>query len=115
MTTTLEIQLNGARYPVACSEAEAPRVRQIAEQLQSRLAGLHKDLGHAQISDAHLLALMGLILMDEVAEAQSKAASAPIPEPALIQDNSEDTELFINAVSHLTDRVNLIAQRLKAA
>ena len=115
MITTLEIQLNGSRYPVACSEAEAPRIEQMARQLQTRLAALHKDLGHAQVSDAHLLALMGLILMDEVTEAQSKPAPVAAPAPAAIQDNFAETELFINAVSHLTQRVNLIAKKLQAA
>jgi cell division protein ZapA (FtsZ GTPase activity inhibitor) len=111
MTTTLEIQLNGSRYPVACSEAEAPRVRQIAEQLQARVAQLRKDLGSAQVTDAHLFALMGLILMDEIAELKATATIAPTR-----QDSGENgEEIFINAVSHLTDRVNLIAQRLKAA
>jgi cell division protein ZapA (FtsZ GTPase activity inhibitor) len=113
MTTTLDINLNGSRYPVACSEAEAPRIKYIAEQLQSRLAQLRQDLGQAQVSDAHLFALMGLILMDEVTEAQSK--SAPVHAPAASQDHSSETELFINAVSHLTDRVNLIAKKLRAA
>jgi cell division protein ZapA (FtsZ GTPase activity inhibitor) len=103
---------------VACSEAEAPRVKQIGEQLQARIAQLRADLGSAQVSDAHLFALVGLILMDELAEAKLAAVPTPTPAPApepIKQDNSEETELFINAVSHLTDRVNLIAQKLRAA
>lgn len=111
MSVNLDIQLNGAKYPVACSEAEAPRVKQLAEQLQTRLSALHKDLGYAQVTDAHLLALMALMLMDEVSE-KSNASAASVPVPSA---NAEEQELFIHAVSHLTERVNLIAQKLRAA
>ena len=115
MSTSLEILLNGSHYPVACSEAEAPRVQALADQLQSRLSQLHKDLGYAQVSDAHLLALMALMLMDEIPDASTAPVAKPTPPSVPAPANNDEEELFISAVHHLTNRVNSIAQKLRAA
>jgi len=114
MTTTLELNINGRIYPVVCSEAEAPRIRDLGRQLQERASKLQAQFNGVHVTEAHIMVLLNLMLLDEVAEAKI-AAKAVVPVPAAPAASNDDQELMVKAVEHLTDRVNSIAKRLKAA
>ncbi len=113
MTTTIELNINGRIYPVACSEAEAPRIRDLGRQLQERASKLQSQFNGVQVTEAHLMVLMNLMLMDELSEAQKKAVPAPAQQ--VQAPSNDDQELMVKAVEHLTARVISIADRLKAA
>jgi len=118
--TTIEITLNGRDYPVACSEAEVPRIQELSKQLNARTTNLQAQMG-TSVSDAHLLVMVNLMLLDELSDAQLKAVVAQeSAQEAIItataqQTPSEDEEILVSAVRHLTGRVNSIAEKLKAA
>jgi len=113
--TTIEITLNGRDYPVACSEAEASRIQDLAKQLNARTTNLQAQMG-TSVSDAHLLVMVNLMLLDELSDAQLKAVVAQEAAAAAAQKTpSDDEEILVSAVRHLTGRVNSIAEKLKAA
>ena len=118
MTMTVEITLNGRDYLVACSEGEAPRIRELAKQLTARVNNLQSQLG-TSASDAYLMVMVNLMLLDELSEAQLKvvAAQKSAQEAAAVAQKPapEEEEILISAVLHLTDRVNNIAKKLQAA
>jgi len=119
MTTTIEITLNGRDYPVACSEAEATRIQDLAKQLNARTTNLQAQMG-TSVSDAHLLVMVNLMLLDELADAQLKAVVAQeTAQEAMAmtaqQILPDEQKILVSAVRHLTGRVNSIAEKLKAA
>ena len=118
MSVTVEISINGRSYPVSCAESEAPRIRALGADLAARAAKLQAQLG-GLVEVSHLLVLSHLMALDELAEAKSKAIAPvvveKIVEKIVERDNSEEQEILVSAVAHLTGRVNLIAQRLRAA
>lgn len=118
MNVTVEINLNGRIYPVACTQDEAPRLRELGRQLQERMAKLQGQFGDVSVTDAHLLVLINLMALDELSDAQKSAKPAPVAQPpvqAAAPQNDNEQAIMVKAVEHLTQRVISIADRLKAA
>jgi len=115
MSLTIELNINGRVYPIASSEAEAPRIRELGRQLHERAAKLQAQFSGVQVTDAHLMVLLNLMTMDELSEAQQGAKTAQVPAPKPVAEQNNDQELMVKAVEHLTTRVISIADRLKAA
>jgi len=117
--TTVDIPLNGRSYAVACSEAEAPRIQELVKILHTRVMNLQMQMDQS-VSDAHLLTMVSLMLLDELTTAQDKAtvmqdAAEKAWDIAGHAVPAEERELMVSAVRHLTGRVNSIAERLRAA
>lgn len=120
MSVTVEINIHGRNYPVVCNEADAPRIRELGRDLSARATKLQSDLG-GLVEASHLLVLTNLMALDELLDAKSRA-TMPVTiekivevEKIIEQDNSAEQEILVQAVTHLTNRVNSIAQRLRAA
>lgn len=96
------ITMNGRHYAIGCADGEEARLRSLAAELDSRVAGLVSEVG--QIGDARLLVMAGLLLLDEMeelrVEARGGGADADDRSAALIES--------------LADRVESLAARLEA-
>ena len=103
----VDISINGRIFAVACDEGQEARVRELATILDSRARLLASQSTPGTIGETHLLVLAGLMLADELSEAQGSAEER--------KPGDEDQELLIAAVDHLTDRIGLIAARLERA
>ena len=123
MNITVELSIGGRTYPVSCSEAEAPRIRELGKILSRRFYDLANDLKGCQATDAHIMVLLNLMALDDLekadkavqaaeAKADEAANAVAVPPPA---NDVEETALIVKAVEHLTGRVNLIAKQLRAA
>jgi cell division protein ZapA (FtsZ GTPase activity inhibitor) len=114
--TTVNLTLNGRDYAVSGKPEDAPRLIALGEELRKRVEGLKAQLGGAIVSDAQLLVLVNLMVLDELDEARKAIFTAPqraaTPKPAA--DSGEEA-LMVQAVEHLTGRVISIAQKLRAA
>lgn len=108
MSITIEVSVGGRNYPIVCDESDAPRIRELSTQLAARASTLQTQMG-GLVPDAHLLVLTNLMALDELSETPAKTSmSTPT-------SNTDDEEILIQAVSHLTSRVNNIARQLRAA
>ncbi len=117
--TVVEVPLNGRTYPIACSEAEAPRIQELVKQLHARVMNLQMQMDQP-VSDAHLLIMVNLMLLDELSTAEDKAtvmqeAAEKAWDIAKESVPAEEREIIVSAVRHLTGRVNSIAEKLRAA
>lgn len=99
----LEITINGRVYSLDCDPEDAPRVREMAVYLDSRVKSLGKTAAMAS-SDAHLLAITGLMLADEIMELRAQAPG----EPAL-------TTAMAGTVEKLAARIESVAKRFEKA
>lgn len=109
MTMTVDLAILGQTFQIGCTEAEAPRIREVGAQLAQRIQNLQRQMG-SSATLSQLLVINNLMTLDELAETQGVAAAPAAPAPS-----NDDQELMVKAVEHLTSRVNLIAQRLRAA
>lgn len=100
----VDISINSRSYAVSCDEGQEQRVRDLASMIDSRVAQLTGG-GAGAVGETHLLVLAGLMLADELNEAKARAETR----------STEDTEVLVAAVDHLTDRIEAIAARLAAA
>ncbi|MBR4105983.1 MAG: cell division protein ZapA [Alphaproteobacteria bacterium] len=62
----ITITINSREYPVACEDGQELRIMQLADVLDEKAKQLAGDAG--QISESLLLAMVGLLLADELSE-----------------------------------------------
>lgn len=62
----ISITINSREYPVACEDGQEVRIMQLADILDEKAKLLAGDTN--QISESHLLAMVGLLLADELSE-----------------------------------------------
>lgn len=108
----VELSINGRSYTVACDPGQEDRLRDLASIVDSRVRQLAGPRGG--VGETHALVLAGLMLADELSEAQSAAASSAAASADEGADGDEQ-ELLVAAVEHLTDRISVIADRLERA
>jgi len=65
----VDVLINGRRYQIACDKGQEEHLSQLAEFVDKRVQGLVGSVG--QVGDARLLAMISLLLADELSEAYS--------------------------------------------
>ena len=96
----LTLKVNGYAYSVGCDDGQEPHLRAMAEQIESRVAGL-KAMG-GQSGEARLLLLTALMMADELHDMalERDERRPPPPRPAApVPDR------------RLIERLNLLAER----
>lgn len=100
----VDIQLNGRTYPVACEDGQEDRVLELAEYVDSKLKAIAAS-APADASKDRLLAISALMLADEaLRKTESGAEGAGL--------STDDEEILLAAVEHLTHRINGLTERL---
>ena len=108
---TVDISLLGRIYPLACTEGQEARLRQLASMLEEKMR-LAAGAGQSGMGEIRLMLLAGLMLADDVLEVQQAKEDAM---HSLQQEYNAQEDVFIDAVEHLTDRVQTLAEKLSAA
>ena len=73
------ITINDREYPIACENGQEARIMQLAQILDQKAQMLKSFSG--KISENMLLAMIGILVADDLFEARkSAAASAPAPQ-----------------------------------
>ena len=68
------LTINGRSYAVSCENGQEARLRRLGKYLDAHIGRLAGEVG--QVGDLRLMLLAGLIVSDELAEAQDKLAKA---------------------------------------
>ena len=110
------ITINSREYAVACEDGQELRIIQLAKILDDRARALTG--GSQQVNEAMLLALVGLMLADELTESK-KSSSTTNPQA---NQHSEDEkfaerirkidESTANQIKSLHEKLNLLASEL---
>ncbi len=114
----VDININGRLFGVACDEGQEDRVRDLAAMIDQRVRLLAGAAPAGAGGETQILVLAGLMLADELTETKTALAAkgtAGEAAPAQVRNRSDDEELLIAAVDHLTDRIAVIADRLGGA
>lgn len=99
------ITINSREYAIACENGQEARIMQLAGILEEK-AQLLKNIS-GRISENMLLAMIGILVADDLVEArksQSQAAAQPAAQPT-------DTTALDREIA---DRLRLVGEKIKA-
>ncbi len=101
------ITINSREYAVACEDGQELRIMQLARILDEKASALTEDATQ-QVNENMLLAMVGLVLADELTEIKKNPAAVSAPMPDLSQI---DTSLAAQ-IKVLNEKLNLLANEL---
>jgi cell division protein ZapA len=106
----VDITINGRVYQVACDDGKEQHLAKLGSYLDKRVGELAGTLG--QIGEARLLVMAGLLVADELADAQSSAVD--LKRRAGIMAPEAEAALA-SGIDALAARIERIAAGLEAA
>lgn len=105
------ITINSREYAIACEDGQEVRILQLARMLDEKAKLLTSASG--QVNENMLLAMVGLLLADELTEIKKNGVPAQTP----VQDDSKkilelDSDLA-GKIKTLTEEINSVAKRIE--
>jgi cell division protein ZapA len=107
--TDLQVMVNGRSYTMSCDAGQEQHLLDLARDLDRRVGGLVGSMG--QVGEGRLLLMAGLLLADELSEAQSEVRRLR----ASPRDDRIPEQELAQAIERLAHRLDAIAARLEAA
>ena len=106
------ITINSREYAVACEDGQELRIIQLANILDEKAKALTG--GSQQVNESMLLAMVGLVLADELTELKKSGNAQTNPAPQ--NDDPErirrTDEALAEQIKSLNNRLNLLASEL---
>lgn len=107
------ITINSREYAIACEDGQEVRILQLARVLDEKAKLLTSASG--QVNENMLLAMVGLLLADELAEIKKNGGEVSAPAPS--HDDSQkllelDADLA-GKIKTLTEEINSVAKRIE--
>jgi cell division protein ZapA len=106
------ITLLGRTYQLGCAAGEEDRLKKLAEMLEAKMRAASTSAGPGATGEVRLLMLAGLMLADEILESQTGVEKKNAESRRLML---EEEDLLIEAVEHLSGRINSLAAKVAAA
>lgn len=100
------ISINNREYPIACENGQEARIMQLSQILEQK-AQMLKDFS-GRISESMFLAMIGILVADDLFEARK--SSAPIAQPAQPAPQTPAAPVVDEQVMH---RLSSILQKLQ--
>jgi len=97
---SVELEIGGRKYAIACRDGEEEHLRTVAETVDRKAKDAEVALGN--MGEARQLLFASLLLADELQELRFGKAPAP-PDPAVA-----------DALEQLAERMELLAQSLES-
>lgn len=103
------ISINSREYAIACEDGQEFRILQLSRILDEK-AKLLTD-GTTQISESMLLAMIGLLLADELSELKKSKDTSHSRQLDNVQLQGIDEELAVT-VKNLNDKLKMLAKEI---
>lgn len=103
MAARVTISIVGRAYEISCDEGQETVVLDLAKEVDRRASDLMRSVG--QVGDARLLAMVALLMVDEIADLRRRLGEG---------DHPGDSALA-SGIEVLARRVDAIADRLGSA
>jgi len=110
----VDIYLSGRKYSVSCEAGQEKRLRELGDYVGGRL----RELAESGVtgSDAHMLALVSLVLSDELFDATEELEKAKARPGATASAAKEtDRDAAVALIDSATRRIEDLAARLEQA
>ena len=116
------ITINKREYAIACDNGEEIQILKLGRMLDEKAKALVGALGH--INESQLLAMVGLLMADELVEAKKNAVNVA-PAPTVVEKvvqtsgvSEEDLQnlddMFSSSLKSLNEAIKSIALNLKS-
>jgi cell division protein ZapA len=109
---SLQLVVNGRTYEVACDPGQEPHVRELARDLDERIKRLIQTVGPG--SEGRLLLMAGLLLSDELHEANNQLRRAGEERAAASREGAQQPERRAAEEHQLAETLDGIATRLES-
>lgn len=109
------ITINAREYAVACEDGQEIRIMQLARILDEKAKLLTQGAG--QVNENMLLAMVGLLLADELTELKKQSNSSEVKTvqaPQSMPDLSALDDLLTTQIKKLTNEINSVASKLES-
>lgn len=109
----ITITINSREYAVACEDGQETHILELAQILDQKAKMLTHAMG--QINENMLLAMVGLLLADELAELK-KGNPLVVPNPDAIDKDDIDKEdsLLANQIFLVSEQIKSIANKIES-
>jgi cell division protein ZapA len=105
----VNLKVNGRDFPVSCEDGQEPRIRRLAQYIDSKVQDFTKTMG--QVGDARLILLAALVVADELSDANEAVQNSrgrPVP-------NAEESAAVATGIHGIAQRIEPIAARLETS
>lgn len=102
------ITVNGREYPIACENGQEARIMQLAQILEQKAEMLKSFSG--KISENMFLAMIGILVADDLFEARKNASPAPQKSVENIAGEQENAA----RIQALNERIKAVAKLLES-
>jgi cell division protein ZapA len=106
----VNLKVNGRDFPVSCEDGQEPRLRRLAQYIDSKVAEFTKSMG--QVGEARLMLLAALVIADELSDA-NEALQQPRGRPASAV--AEESAAVATGIHGIAQRIESIAARLETS
>jgi cell division protein ZapA len=104
------VQVNNKPFIVGCEDGQERHLMELAQRFDSQVRQVSEAVG--QVGDARLFLMAGLMLADEIAEAQAQIAEARKAASSVQGARSNAEEKAANALDSAARRIEALAARL---
>ena len=105
------VTVNGRPFKIACDDGQEPRIRRLAQYVDSRVAEFVRSLG--QVGEARLLLLAALVIADELSDANEALAQQRSEARAAEGEAAGAADAAAGGVHEIAQRIEAIAARLE--
>ena len=104
------ITINSREYAVACEDGQELRIIQLANILDEKAKALTE--GSQQVNECMLLAMVGLVLADELSELKKGATSGATTNNAIAEKINGADKTLAEQIKSLNKELNSLASEL---
>ncbi len=108
------VTINGRNYRIACEDGQEEHLTQLAAYLNGKVEELVSAVG--QIGDTRLLVMAGLLIADELSDANAELSDAERQSVQIRDQAASEAEVaLVGQIDVLAGRINAIAAALEAS
>lgn len=114
MTHKVNLTLNGRAFTIACDAGQERRVQYLAQYIDKKLRDIARS-GGAQNNESYQWLLTSLLLADELLSAREELSNFQMDDQQSDNKSQRQQDIDLSAVQHLADRIDQLAEKIKAA
>ena len=106
------ITINSREYAIACENGQEARIMQLASVLEEK-AKLLKGIS-GQISENMFLAMVGILVADDLFEARKNIAQNPVEQRDSTMDYKTTDDYLAKKIRSVSEKIKVIANQIES-
>lgn len=109
----VNLVIHGRNYTISCDDGQEQRLMDLANNIDQRMKEISKS--GAANNEMHLLVLTSLIMADEIFDLKENLNQVGQHAHEAGESFQQQEVAIANAIDHLADRIDYIAERVQKA